>query len=300
MQNHRDPQFAQNQQTIADKKAFSKNLTLAIARSLTDLIEERRKHAKPNSNLPYFDLKKCDFSIEEYLFRFHDYLRPEQDSYIEPSILIAMLIYLDRFEQASSIQLNSFNIHKLIALAISLAHKFFEDRFYSNKYLANVAGINLQEFNQLEVVMLSQISFGLYISEKFFSVYREQLLGCPHYINACRETSANEQLASNASSSIISSHESVEEVRLKDTVHLKEDTSEQESATTYNNGYESVSDKNQADTSLSSKQSDQPKSLLSKTQETFFSKKPVEEKPATEKTERRKKRKAPPHSFAGM
>lgn len=55
-------------------------------------------------------------------------------------------------------------------------HKFFDDFYCSNLFLAKVAGLSLQELNYLEIAFLSVLDFAVFISETEFMNYEGGLI----------------------------------------------------------------------------------------------------------------------------
>ena len=87
-----------------------------------------------------------------------------------------MLIYIDRLCELNNFIVNSYNVYKILFSSLIIAIKYNEDEFYDNKFYAKVGGLNLIEMNNLEINYLSLIDFKLYISEKVFDTYFENLI----------------------------------------------------------------------------------------------------------------------------
>ncbi len=56
-----------------------------------------------------------------------------------------------------------------------LAIKYNEDDYYSNEYYSKVAGVNLQELNNLEFECLNLLSHSLFIHYDIFENYEKYL-----------------------------------------------------------------------------------------------------------------------------
>jgi len=80
------------------------------------------------------------------------------------SIIIGSIIYLERL----NINLNIFNIHKLLLISLLLSSKFIEDSNYKNKYWSRYGGLSLKSFNYLEAIYLIKIEYKLYITTNEF------------------------------------------------------------------------------------------------------------------------------------
>ena len=124
-----------------------------------------------NKNIsPFLTDSIQSITINDYLHRLVKYTQGES------STLIAMLIYIDRLCELNNFIVNSYNVYKILFSSLIIAIKFNEDEFYDNKFYAKVGGLNLIEMNNLEINYLSLIDFKLYISEKVFDTYFENLI----------------------------------------------------------------------------------------------------------------------------
>lgn len=56
-----------------------------------------------------------------------------------------------------------------------VAAKYTEDFFYKNEYYAKIGGISRSEINMLEVELLNQINYHLYVSDVELRVYLDKL-----------------------------------------------------------------------------------------------------------------------------
>ena len=124
-----------------------------------------------NKNIsPFLTDSLQSITINDYLHRLVKYTQAES------STLIAMLIYIDRLCELNNFIVNSYNVYKILFSSLIIAIKYNEDEFYDNKFYAKVGGLNLIEMNNLEINYLSLIDFKLYISEKVFDTYFENLI----------------------------------------------------------------------------------------------------------------------------
>ena len=57
-----------------------------------------------------------------------------------------------------------------------LAAKFFDDKYYNNKYYALIGGIKLKELNLLEEIFLQSLDFWLYVEQEVYEKYRVLIL----------------------------------------------------------------------------------------------------------------------------
>ena len=162
----------QKQKEIFQKKEFRYLLINILSSLLTDICKENDiSQIKNNEKInPFISKIKNSITIKNYLGRLVKYTQAES------STLIAMLIYIDRLCELNNFIVNSYNVYKILFSSLIIAIKYNEDEFYDNKFYAKVGGLNLIEMNNLEINYLSLIDFKLYISEKVFDTYFENLI----------------------------------------------------------------------------------------------------------------------------
>lgn len=109
-------------------------------------------------------------------------------------VFLSLLVYFDRIaRKANNLQkkkkekdeneeseqlfvMDSYNIHRLIILGITVSSKFFSDIFYKNLRYAKVGGLPLEELNYLELQFLLLLDFKLMISVEDLQNYGDLLL----------------------------------------------------------------------------------------------------------------------------
>ena len=124
-----------------------------------DIIKKQRKLVFSSRTIPAI-------SIEDYLIRMQNYAN------IEKNTLIVGLIYIDRLCQISEITLTYYNIHRILFTSILLSIKYNEDKYYDNKYYADIAGVSKKELNCLEINFAKMIQFNLYVNDETFKNYK--------------------------------------------------------------------------------------------------------------------------------
>jgi len=86
------------------------------------------------------------------------------------SALVVGLIYLDRLLAAdSNFAVTPHNIHRLLIVCTTVAEKYHNDSFYGNTYYASVGGLQVEELNRLEVIMLYSLMWRLDASEEEYN-----------------------------------------------------------------------------------------------------------------------------------
>jgi len=123
-----------------------------------------KNKSKENTTLisAHFSSSTTDnlISIQEYLARIIKYAGYDQCT---EETLTCTAIYLFRIEETGThLRLSTF--HRLFITAFCLANKFLRDKHFSNKFDAQLGGISLSEFNELELDFAFEICFSFYVS----------------------------------------------------------------------------------------------------------------------------------------
>ncbi len=152
------------------------NLNSSISITLLNLISENRsKHnykelLKKQKNNVFNSLKVPKLSLGDFLYRITYY------SKVNDETLISSLILIDRYCKKNKIILTVYNIHYLLFTSILATIKFMEDKFFSNKYYAEICGIKLSLLNKMEYEFLCGIQFEIFIDKDFFTQYQNLLI----------------------------------------------------------------------------------------------------------------------------
>ena len=113
--------------------------------------------------LPFTSNTTC--SIEIYILRLLKFFNTQESTFV------IALIYLKRMKKRHKIVINSKNFHKLFLMSLTTATKFNEDQVFQNSYYSLVGGIDLQEFNFLEMKFLELMEYSLFVQNKEFGTY---------------------------------------------------------------------------------------------------------------------------------
>lgn len=109
-------------------------------------------------------------SINDYFKQMAKALKFKEDNFIY------LLNYFTRYFNADKIDfLHSFNVHRLALALLLVIQKYLSDRPYNNKDLAFVGGVKLEEVNQLEIEILADLTFDLYLSRKDYLCTKKYL-----------------------------------------------------------------------------------------------------------------------------
>lgn len=88
------------------------------------------------------------------------------DDYVIESILIDMLIYLDRYLQAQKDWLHALNMKRLVLCAASFALDMLEDTRFDNAPLLQLGGMSLRCLSDLELTFSEGFDWRAYIDEQ--------------------------------------------------------------------------------------------------------------------------------------
>ncbi|XP_075519265.1 cyclin-U4-1-like [Primulina tabacum] len=125
---------------------------------------------QPQKISVFHGLNRPTISIQSYLERIFKYAN------CSPSCYIVAYVYLDRFTQRQpTLQINSFNVHRLLIASVMVSAKFMDDMYYNNAYFAKVGGISTREMNFLEVDFLFGLGFHLNVTPSTFHTYYSYL-----------------------------------------------------------------------------------------------------------------------------
>jgi len=115
-----------------------------------------------------FHAKKIpSIGIKDYLKRIGDFAKCSDECFIYA------LIYIDQIaEKHMNFVLDPLNIHRVLLMTIVSAAKFYDDRYYENKYYASIGGVSIQEFVLLEKEYLfNYVDFKLYTTTDTYEAY---------------------------------------------------------------------------------------------------------------------------------
>ena len=155
---------------ICISKDLKKHIIKSIAQNLKGIIKENIQN-----NQMKFVVKSDIFylnhfpriSIEDYIIRIY------KSTKMNISTLIISVIYIDRFCENNGYILSLNNIHRVILAACLLSIKFNEDINLNTQYYANVAGVPINDLNNLECYLYVKLKFSLFVEYDFYQKYFE-------------------------------------------------------------------------------------------------------------------------------
>lgn len=156
---------------------------------LSDDEEDELKNRYLANVLAFHGTNIPGISLHAYLTRVLKYCP------VTNEVFLSLLVYFDRIaKKANNLRkkkkendddndeleqlfvMDSYNIHRLIILGITVSSKFFSDIFYKNLRYAKVGGLPLEELNYLELQFLLLLDFKLMISVEDLQNYGDLLL----------------------------------------------------------------------------------------------------------------------------
>ena len=151
-------------------KDLQKRIIKSIAQNLKGIIKENIQN-----NQMKFVIKSDIFylnhfppiSIEDYINRIY------KGTKMNISTLILSIIYIDRFCETNGYILSLNNVHRILLAACLLSLKFNEDVNIDAQYYANIAGVPINDLNNLECYLYVKLKFSLFVEHDFYQKYFE-------------------------------------------------------------------------------------------------------------------------------
>lgn len=108
-----------------------------------------------------------NITLNTYLLRLAKQLE------LTESDFLFVLIYLDRI---ANVPINGCTIHRLFLALVTILTKFHRDDPPTMQYLAKVGGVGVKELCRLEIEILRNINFSLFITKDDYEEYREKFV----------------------------------------------------------------------------------------------------------------------------
>ena len=148
---------------------LQKQIIKSIAQNLKDIIRENRNNNQMKfvKHDIFYISRLPSISVEDYIIRIF------KSTKMNISTLIISIIYIDKFCEMNGYILSLKNIHRILLTACLLSIKFNEDGNVNTKYYANVAGIPVQDLNNLEFYLIVKLEFSLFVDYETYQKYFE-------------------------------------------------------------------------------------------------------------------------------
>ena len=151
-------------------KDLQKRIIKSIAQNLKGIIKEniQNNQMKFVNKSDIFYLNHFPpISIEDYINRIY------KGTKMNISTLILSIIYIDRFCETNGYILSLNNVHRILLAACLLSLKFNEDVNIDAQYYANIAGVPINDLNNLECYLYVKLKFSLFVEHDFYQKYFE-------------------------------------------------------------------------------------------------------------------------------
>ena len=164
-----------NSGNIEQKNEAANEKSFLISKIISEIFivkcEEGKSNMESEKNLlnSFISRKIPKISIKDFIDRLLKYSKTFHE------IAVIIFIYIDKICNKHKINLNYYNIHKLILAAFIVAIKFHEDENYSMSYYAKLGGISTKEAIKLEYEFTSLIDFKLFVEQKEYDKYYSYL-----------------------------------------------------------------------------------------------------------------------------
>ncbi len=148
---------------------LQKQIIKSIVQNLKDIIRENKinNQMKFVKHDIFYISRLPSISLEDYINRIF------KNTKMNISSLIISIIYIDKFCELNGYILSLKNIHRILLTACLLSIKFNEDVNVNTKYYANVAGIPVQDLNNLEFYFIVKLEFSLFVDGDIYQKYFE-------------------------------------------------------------------------------------------------------------------------------
>eukprot|EP00756_Hemistasia_phaeocysticola_P031354 Hpha_TRINITY_DN16348_c0_g1::TRINITY_DN16348_c0_g1_i3::g.59308::m.59308 len=142
----------------------------------TYLAQGEMEEDMEKGELPYtpFDMKHKIapvIDLRAYVQRLKKYFYCSPECFLVAYVLIDRLVdkFRDRFRIAS------YSMHRMLLTALMTAAKMRDDKFYTNRYYAQVGGISVTELNFLECYFLNMLDWNIHVSLEHYRAYQTEL-----------------------------------------------------------------------------------------------------------------------------
>lgn len=119
---------------------------------------------------PFHASRLPQIPLREYVARLQKYLKCSVECFV------IAIILLDRYHTSTHIPIETTNAYRLVLITLSLSAKLQDDRYYSNKYYAEVGGVAAAEFSALEVKFLFTIKWNTHVDKAQYEALEKRMM----------------------------------------------------------------------------------------------------------------------------
>jgi len=143
---------------------------VALMATILDGTVSRNDIMNRTSGLPEFERQLVKMKASAYVERILRY------SHCSPCCIIVGLMYLQRLKaRHNDLRITSHNMQRLLLTAVLIAHKYFDDEYFSNDHWAEIGGITTKELNRLELKFLFHLRFTCNVQREEYDEYLRNL-----------------------------------------------------------------------------------------------------------------------------
>uniref|UniRef100_A0A0G4F2T4 Cyclin-like domain-containing protein n=1 Tax=Chromera velia CCMP2878 TaxID=1169474 RepID=A0A0G4F2T4_9ALVE len=170
-----------------------------LIEAIANLLSAITKADRAPGQVTKFDAVRVpQITVRDYFLRLAQYFQ------CSPTCHLLALVYVDRVVQSSQqgFRVDALNIHRLLVTATMVAAKFYDDKFLSNEFYAQVGGVSTREVNRLESRLLSLLDYRLVVLPPELKIYHDHVMAHlkGHQGGSGNSGSLNQSSSSSASS----------------------------------------------------------------------------------------------------
>jgi len=129
-------------------------------------VKESAANGRPQKIARFHSSAPPPLSIQDYIKRLRKYFVCSTECFV------LALVYIDRIGKHNpSMTVCDVTVHRLLMIAVMIAAKFHDDKYYGNNYYGKAGGLSLREVNVLEAVMLKELKWSLVVSVEEYKLY---------------------------------------------------------------------------------------------------------------------------------
>lgn len=112
------------------------------------------------------------------------------------NVLLTALVYINRVGKSGRLVLTSRNVHRVLLVAMMLAHRYLEDSPADCQWFAQVGGVSKAELKRLETLFVSAIEWRMFVSAEQADAVRSDITtkvaaACVHRRASIHATATN-------------------------------------------------------------------------------------------------------------